>query len=293
MELINLTPQEFERITKVIYERTGIFLAEEKLCLLSNRLRKRLRALKLDSFEDYYQLILDKVGCEEELPHFLSAVTTNETYFFRNQNLWRFIRESWIPEMMEAKKSAKCIRVWSAACSTGAEAYTVAICLCEGIADYRSWKIQVIGSDISQRVLDEANAGVYNDYAVSKAPEPIVKKWFKKTDEKYVIDEKLRKLVSFKFHNLREPFCESRFDLVFLRNVLMYFDLDMKLRALKNVQEALGPEGHLIVGDVDPVRNCKDLSAAMKLEYVGPNTYRKPKAVPASGKANPSNLVRA
>ncbi len=277
MDPAKLTASEFKQISKLVYDRTGIFLPENKLGMLSNRLRKRLRELKLEGFSDYYKLIKDEKQCEIELPHFLSAVTTNETYFFRNEALWKFIRGTWIPELVERKrdKPAKSIRVWSAASSSGEEAFTTAICLREELKDYSKWKIKIIGSDISQRVLDKASEGLYDEYSVQKTPADSKRKWFKPVEQQYQVKDDIRKMVTFQTHNLRDAFPAGNFDLVFLRNVLMYFDTKMKLKVLDVVTNALTPSGYLVIGDVDPVRSTQELREAIKVTYRCPNIYQK------------------
>lgn len=277
MDLLKLTPSEFKKIAGLVYEKTGIHIDEAKLSLLSNRLRKRLKALSLQTFEDYYRLLRNKEKYEEELPHFLSAVTTNETYFFRNDQLWTFFGEDLIKHFTEAKKAGnKSIRIWSAACSTGAEAYTTAILLRERLPNLRSWDVKIIGSDISQNVLDAAKAGLYAEYAVSRTSKERIKKWFSRMDDKFQLKDEIRGMVEFKFHNLRDSFPNGRFDLIFLRNVLMYFDMKMKKRVVDVVCEALAPGGFLIIGDVDPVRTIPELRNHMSLEYKRPGTYQKP-----------------
>ena len=178
MELVKLTLEEFKNIAGLVYDKTGIDLQESKITLLSNRLRKRLRELKLDTFQQYYELICNSRKYDEEMPHFLSAVTTNETYFFRNEALWKFVQGKWIPEILEKKKNNKIpsIRVWSTASSSGEEAYTTSICLREGIKNIAKWRIAIVASDISQRVLDRAGAGEYNDYSVSRMDKTLLKK---------------------------------------------------------------------------------------------------------------------
>ena len=274
-----LTVQEFKKITKIVYDLTGIYLSEDKITLLSNRLRRRLRELKLATFAEYHTLLLDKKALEQELPNFLSAVTTNETYFFRNEKLWSYLRDTWIPETVARKKS-KHLRVWSAASSSGEEAYTMAICLMEHKPSLTGWSLRVVGSDISQRVLEQARVGVYNDYAVSKIAPALKTKWFDKTEAGFRIKDELRKIVTFQFHNLRDSFAKGSYDFVFLRNVLMYFDTPMKIAVMKTVTDALSPGGHLFVGDVYPIRQTPKLHEAMTLERCGPNLYTKPTAAP-------------
>ncbi|MCG8408375.1 MAG: protein-glutamate O-methyltransferase CheR [Phycisphaerales bacterium] len=277
MELKKLTIAEFKKIASFVYEKTGIHLEESKLGLLSNRLRKRLRALKLDTFNDYFKLIQSKEGYEQELPHFLSAVTTNETYFFRNEKLWEYFSNDLIPNFIKMKGSgSKAVRIWSAASSTGAEAYTAAILLRELLPNFNSWNVRIIGTDISKNVLDAAKAGVYNTYALSKTSKERVERWFKPVGDDFELKDEIKKLVTFQFHNLRDKFPNGRFDLIFLRNVLMYFDNKMKKQAITVVSDALAQGGHLIIGDVDPIRTIPELNEHMKLDYIRPGTYFKP-----------------
>lgn len=287
MKLLKLTPGEFKIITRVIYDHTGISLPETKLTLLSNRLRKRLQALELHTFKEYHSLISDHAKCQSELPHFLSAVTTNETYFFRNENLWKFIRKTWIPDIVKANvgKQTQSLRFWSAASSSGEEAYTMAICLREAISNINTWRIELIGSDISERMLERARTATYNDYAVSKTTQATLTRWFIHEDNAYTLKPEVRKMVTFRYHNLRDAYPNTQFDLIFLRNVLMYFDTPMKLQTLETVTNALAPGGHLYVGDVDPIRNTAELNQALKLDHLGPNIYRKPTQTPASVRA--------
>ncbi|OWY71795.1 hypothetical protein B7486_09030 [cyanobacterium TDX16] len=276
MELLKLTQQEFERAARIVYDKTGIHLPPEKLGLVSNRLRRRLRALELNSFADYYGVISSKHGGECELPHFISAVTTNETYFFRNDQLWQYFKGELIPHWQQAKAKNRSVRIWSAASSSGEEAYTAAISLRENLPEIDEWSVTIIGSDISPRVLDHARAAIYNDYAVSRMGGPQVQAWFDRKDDGYHLKDVIRRMVTFQYHNLRDEFPDGGFDLVFLRNVLMYFDLDMKKRVLQVVSDALAPGGHLIVGDVDPIGASIRLKRAVPLEYKRPGIYQKP-----------------
>ncbi len=277
MQLTTLSQDTFERFAALVSERAGIHLAKEKLPLLSNRLRARLRALHIESFEAYYDRFSDAEFVEEELPFFLSAVTTNETYFFRNEKLWQTFETQLLPEFIERNATRnKTIKIWSAAASSGEEAYTCAICLLEGLPAGGAWRPQVVGTDISRRVLDRAAAAVYNDYAVSKMTPQRRDRWFTRTPEGYHLHEDARRIVRFQFHNLRDQFQPAIFDLVLLRNVLMYFDTEMKQRTIQVAQDAVAPGGYLFIGDVDPTRTSKELMSIMKLEPLTPGLYHKP-----------------
>ena len=124
--------------------------------------------------------------------------------------------------------------------------------------------------------MERARLGRFTEYSSARNPKNVLTKWFDREEDEYVIKRDLSKMVSFRFHNLRDPFANGNFDLVFLRNVMMYFDTAMKVRVLANVSNALARGGRLVVGDVDPIRSCPTLSAAMTLEYTGPNVYQKP-----------------
>jgi chemotaxis methyl-accepting protein methylase len=276
LELEQLTESQFKKISKFVYDRTGIYLGDEKLSLLSNRLRKRVRALSLDGFDAYYALLA--TGDDEEMTHFLSAVTTNETYFFRNDRLWDYIRDELVPALKAEKEkgATRTLRFWSAASSTGAEAYTLAIVLKDALKG--GWDAKIIGSDISERVLNMAREAVYDSYAVNRIEANKRRAYFKhdKETDRYHLREEIRDMVRFEFHNLRDPYRKMQFDVVFLRNVMMYFDLPMKRRVLANVENAIRPGGYLVIGDVDPMRDGSGLRDDCTLEYVRPSLYRKP-----------------
>lgn len=278
--LEQLTTRQFEMLRTFIYQRTGISLGPEKIALLSNRLRKRLRALSLPSFDDYYRLL--QSGDDEEMTHFLSAVTTNETYFFRNDKLWDFVRGTLVPDLITEKKAhgRSEMSFWSAASSTGAEAYTLAIVLRECVPQSSGWNIRVVGSDISEKVLNLAREARYDSYAVSKMTPEQRKSAFRVSEDgqTFELRDSIKKMVSFEFHNLRDVYPRGTFDAVFLRNVMMYFDLPMKRLVLKNVTAAIRPGGYLIIGDVDPLRDGSGLRDDCTLDYLRPSVYRKPVA---------------
>ena len=195
----------------------------------------------------------------------------------------------WLVEA-KAKSPATPLRFWSAASSSGEEAYTLAITLREKLPTSRDWRVRIIGSDISEKVLDRARQARYGEYAVQKVAAADRRRYFTfdKTDDTWQLRDEIRELVEFRFHNLRDPFRAGPFEVVFLRNVMMYFDLPMKCRVIDNVTDALVPGGYMIVGDVDPMREGNTLRDHCKLEYVRPSVYRKPIASGAAGQTGPS-----
>ncbi|MDX2198894.1 MAG: protein-glutamate O-methyltransferase CheR [Phycisphaerae bacterium] len=283
VQLSALSEEQFARFAKLVYSRAGIHLPAEKRSLLSNRLRRRMRALHLDSFDEYYDILAAASTSEEELPHFLNVVTTNETYFFRNTQLWRMFTDRLLPDFIAKHgNKSKRLRIWSAASSSGEEAYTIALILREKLPDFHSWRVEVIGSDISRNMLERASKGIYNAYALSKTDAAIKTKWFTKDGENFRLADEVRKLVKFQFHNLRDAFPQRDFDLVLLRNVLMYFDTPMKKLAVANTAAAVAPGGYLYIGDVDPTRTSAELMGVMKLQPQTPGLYHRPAAPAAS-----------
>lgn len=277
VELQSLSEVEFAKFAKLVDELAGIHLPPQKRGLLANRLRARLRALGLETFREYLDQWKKPDFIDSELPFFLSAVTTNETYFFRNERLWQVVQKDLIPRIVQrGPVTGWSVRVWSAAASSGEEAYTISILLREMLPEFERWRVTVIGTDISNKVLSKAKAAVYNSYAVSKIEPSRLKKWFDKDQDNFTLRDEIRKMVRFEFHNLRDAMKGGPFDIVFLRNVLMYFDTPMKQTVIKNCSNALKPGGTLFIGDVDPVRTTAELANCVDLEFGAPGFYNKP-----------------
>lgn len=254
-ELITLTPAEFTRFQAFIYDRTGIRTADGKVTLLSNRIRRRLKALGIDSFSAYYDLLA--AGRHPgELVAFIDAVTTNETHFLRTPEHFAWFGGPFLDEIVAAaaaRRRERALAVWSAACSTGEEAYSLALCLAEQSARLAGWRLAVLGTDISEAAVAAARVGVYGVRAVEGLPADRRARAFI-TDEQagtWTIRPALAKLCTFRRHNLLDPPPAGRFDCIVIRNVLIYFDRESKRKALAHLVAALAPGGHLIVGTTD------------------------------------------
>lgn len=293
---LQLTRAEFKKMQELVYRHAGISIGDEKVAMLSNRLRKRLRVLRFSSFKEYCDLVASGGSDHEEFSHFLSAVSTNETYFFRNEQLWDYVGTGLVEYLCAVKQGSTPRRaaIWSAASSTGAEAYTLLIVLKEKLPDFSKWRIQICGTDISHQVLETARKGVYAEYAVRNLCDRRRRRYFthNEQDNTYELASDIRRMVDFSFHNLRDPFKRSYFDVVFLRNVMMYFDYDMKRKVLENVLTAMRPGALLITGDVDPLRDGSDLRERSGLEPVRSNTYRKPTTAARSAAARNHDVER-
>ena len=252
--------REFQLYQKLIFERLGIFLPEQKKALLGNRLWKRLKACNFEGFSEYYRYILSAQG-RNELDTALELVTTNETYFFREQKNFDFLRDSILAKISSGKK----IRIWSAAASTGEEPYSIAMLLrdrCVG-----EWEL--LCSDVNNTVLAQAQRGVYPDARVENIPDNYLQRFCRKgvgPQEGHVrVVSELREKVEFFQLNLNEPFPDlGRFDVVFLRNVLIYFETETKRKVLERIARTLNPGGYLFVGHSESLHGISEHFTAVK-----------------------------
>lgn len=236
--------KEFYLFQKLILERLGIFLPLQKKALLTNRLWKRLRECNLNCFEDYYRFIVG-AGGSAELNLALELITTNETYFFREQKHFDYLAQTILPNLNPSKK----FRVWSAAASTGEEPYSIAMLLEDKCRV--GWELEC--SDVNNRVLEQARLGIYPDARIRNIPQAYLYQYCRKgvgPQAGYVrVTQDLRAKVNFFSLNLHNDFPDiGKFDLVFLRNVLIYFENDIKSQVLERIAKVLNPNGILFVG---------------------------------------------
>lgn len=251
-----LSPEIFNRYQTLIYRQAGIWLAPHKTALLVGRLSKRLRQLQIGTFSEYLELVT-RPDQQEERTRMLDAVTTNETRFFREPRHFEFLASEvfprWMEHALERKRSTR-IRIWSAGCSSGEEPYSLAMMLLDHFGDRPEWSIEILASDISTQALQKAREGVFPIARATDIPEQYLSRYvLKGTEERegYMkISPEIRKLVRFSRVNLyvdAHQFSEP-FDVIFLRNVMIYFDQDAKIRVLAALAPHLAPEGYLFIG---------------------------------------------
>ncbi len=278
----DLTPDEFQRFHDLIYKVAGIHYPKEKIELLSNRIRKRVRAINCHSYDAYLQQ-LQQAGESTEQQAFLDSITTNETYFFRCQRHWDYFK-SWVQQRhADPARRGQPLRIWSAAASTGAEAYTILIVLQQVLGPgFGGTQVEVLGTDLSMHVLAEARAGLYRNYALAQTAPDVVNKFFTRTErEQFEFDKNLRKLVRFQRHNLMEPLKVSQpFEFIFLRNVMIYFDQPSREKVLQHVFAVAQPGCPLIVGESESLLNTQH-----GFQYVKPSIFQKPVAPLVRSKA--------
>jgi len=252
VKLESLTDREFKRFRDFIYEVSGIHVPDTKKTLLSNRIRRRLRACASVSFTEYLSHVTSSQGAGE-VEGLLNAVTTNETSFFRTDKHFEWLETEFIREVTQQHKArlrTPQLRIWSAACSTGEEPYSIAICLAANQLRLSNWSLKIVATDISRGELDTAQAGIYKERSTESLDPKRLKRYFKRNESEstWEIKPSIRSMVEFQRHNILDPLRQPSFDCVFIRNVLIYFDKDSKQRVIDNLIDSMSPAGYLVVG---------------------------------------------
>lgn len=264
---IKITDRELKQYQNLIYEWAGIHMPDSKRALISGRLLKRLRFYQLASYQDYLDLIQNPAN-KEEKQIMINLLTTNETYFFRESQHLDYLRDHILPEL----KGNDVFRVWSAAASSGQEAYSIAMILEESEAKGR-WEI--LGTDINEVVLEKARKAIYPIEASEKIPQALLKKYcLRGINNEYgnftVVDE-LKKNIRFMKMNLNEEFANiGQFDVVFVRNVMIYFNLETKIELIDKIYRVIKKNGYLILGHSENLNNINK-----NFKTMVPTIYRK------------------
>ena len=250
---MDITPQEFKLFQTLIYEETGIALKDHKASMVQARLSKRLRELNLERFSDYYELLKKGEDRGEEMLKLLSAISTNVTSFFREAAQWDFLEE--YLRSLEYYNPQKKLRIWSAASSTGQEPYSITMFLHEHLKNIDAWDIKLLATDIDTKVLAHAIKGVYAEKDIKGMPKSLLTRYFEKIKEKekvsYQIKEPLRNMVMYRSFNLtRGDFSvfKNQFDIIFCRNVMIYFDAPTRAELIGKFHRLLKPDGLLLLG---------------------------------------------
>lgn len=263
-----LNEQEFGQFQKLIYQLAGINLSPAKDALVSGRLAKRLLHFHLDSYGDYFKLLTAGQNADE-LQIAVDLLTTNETYFFREPKHFNFLRDKVLP----THKSGQNFRVWSAACSSGEEPYSIAMVLADHLGDSQ-W--EVVASDISTRVLDKARSGHYPMDRIDGISKEHLSRYCLKgvgaQDNTLLVDKKLRARVNFMQVNLNQSLPNlGAFDVIFLRNVMIYFDHETKRQIMQRILPLLKPGGHFLISHSETLNGVVNT-----LHPLAPSIYRKP-----------------
>ena len=283
-KVIPLSEDVFRLIREIIKDYCGLYFDDSSLYLIEKRLSRRVKSHNLNDFRDYYRFIRYDKNTEEELSAIMDILTVNETYFFREQNQLKAFSEEILEEMKETLKDRKTLRIWSAGCSSGEEPYTIAMHINEKDS-FNGWNIEIYGSDINQRVLQTARKGTYMKNSFRTTDPYYLKKYFSEENGAFTINDRIKKHVNFSYLNLLDP-VKTRFmgkmDVIFCRNVLIYFDNESRRRVIENFYDRLVDGGYLLLGHAESLIN---ISTAFKLKHLKNDmVYQKPYARDILGK---------
>jgi chemotaxis protein methyltransferase CheR len=273
-----LGDDQYQRFVELIYKNIGIWFEEAKKYYVEKRLRERMEILGIDSFRDYYFLL--KFGTNAgELQELFNRLTVNETYFFRDFPQLAGFAEEVLPLIVRQKNMAgdKTFRIWSAGCSTGEEPYTLAIILREMLPDPTSWKIKISATDINSKVLDAARKGLYGSRSIKDMPPEYLERYFTQRQDFNLVNLSLKNMISFNKLNLsdaREMKEYQDYDVVFCRNVLIYFDTASRKQVVERFYRSLNGGGYIFLGHSESVGRITEL---FKMRRVGDHiVYHKP-----------------
>ena len=256
---LTMTDAQFDQLRKIVYERSGIHFQDAKKYVLESRLSRRVEELGFDNFDQYLMFLTVGPYREDEFQEMFNRITINETSFFRNEPQLEYFESQVLPNLIKARSSLKRLRIWSSACSTGEEPYTLAIQVHRSLGvRLADWNIEILGTDISERVLLAAQAGRYTSYSVRSVNPLVLNRYFRQVDGFYQIDPTIQSMVRFELLNLKDAVASRRFgtwDVIFCRNVMIYFDDVMKAHCARLFYDQLAPDGTLFIGHSETLRN--------------------------------------
>lgn len=274
-----MADKDFDFIRSIVYDTAGIRLKDTKRTLVINRLRKRLVALKIGTFGEYCNLLKTRAGLRAELGEIIDAITTNETYFFREMKHFDCLNQFIFPAAAEKYKH---INIWSAACSTGQEPYTIAIAALEYMAAHRCrLNVSIIGTDLCTTAVSESKEGFYHERKMKGMPPALLSKYFDREGDGYRIKKEPRALARFQQMNLLTEKPLQKFDIIFCRNVLIYFDDASQGKAISNLRDCLVKDGILMIGHAESLyRHSEGFESERMANTV---VYRKAESVKTPG----------
>lgn len=273
---IELSPLEFRLFRDLIYDYCGVYFQEDVKYVVERRLSKRIQALSMQSFADYFHHLKYHPERKSEYEELVELLTTHETYFFREEYQLKAFSQEILPQLHQRGQKDKRLRIWSAGCSTGEEPYTVGMLLHES-RTFDDWRLEIFANDISRRVLAVARRGIYSQAAFRTMEQKYITKYFTQQENKYLLDDRVRSMVNFGHLNLMDrDMLElvGKVDIIFCRNVLIYFDTDSKKAVIDTFYDHLVKGGYLLLGHSESLIN---LSTAFELVYLKNDmVYRRP-----------------
>ena len=254
-----MTPPDYEYLRKLLKDHSGLDLSADKQYLIESRLLPLSRKSGLPGISELVQKM--KAGSPALIAQVVEAMTTNETFFFRDKVPFDHFRDSIMPEVLKARAARKSIRIWCAAGSTGEEPYSLAMCLKEMSAALAGWRVEIIATDLSQEVLEKSKSGIYSQFEVQRGlPIQLLVKYFKQNGELWQINADIRAMVQHRQLNLLRDFSQlGVFDVIFCRNVLIYFDQDTKINIFGRLAKTMEADGFLVLGAAETVVGLTDV----------------------------------
>ena len=274
---IQLSEAEMRLLQALVYQECGMYFDARRTHFLQDRLQRRLRECRIDSFYNYYRLLISAEG-REELARLLENLTVNETSFFRNKAQLELFHKGILENAIREKQAAgnHYLRIWSAGCSTGQEAYTIAMLVADALAYHQlrtqhslattwpkplippPWRVEIPASDINYTVLRAGQEAIYNEHQMASVDYSYRLRYFDKVGERYAIKKSIKEIVHFDFHNLKTEFLPQQNDIIFCRNVMMYFDEPEQKRLVEKFYRCLRPGGYLLVGHAESLLGLTD-----------------------------------
>jgi chemotaxis protein methyltransferase CheR len=280
-----LTEAELKLLQTLVYQECGMHFDDRRTPFLQDRLQRRLKECQLDSFYSYYSLLISRQG-KRELALLVENLTVNETSFFRNKAQLELFQHDVMDDLLQRKMERRDfgLRIWSAGCSTGQEAYTIAMQVADAMSYYYlrnpmpressvpkplvppPWRLEILASDINYSVLRTAQEGSYAEHQMASVDYGYRLRYFDRVGERYAVKKSVKELVHFDFHNLKTEYLPQRNDVIFCRNVMMYFDEAEQKRLVEKFYRCLNPQGYLFVGHAESL-----LSLTEKFQMVHRN----------------------
>ena len=266
-----MSDKNFSQIKSIAYSHTGINLNDHKKNMIYGRLARRLRRLGLKNFDDYCALL--DTGNKEEMLEFTNAITTNLTSFFREVHHFEFLKQKLLPSLIQKKRSEKKLRIWSAGCSTGEEPYSIAMVI-RSLSTLDNWDVKILATDLDTNVIDTGKKGIYSCEKIETIPSEYHNYFSKdESSENVEVKDRVKQLISFKRLNLLQDWpMKGRFDFIFCRNVVIYFDNDTQRKLFDRYANILTTDGHLFIGHSENLNKVCD-----RFSSIGRTVYLKNK----------------
>lgn len=278
--MVDLSSTELYLFQDFLSRESGIHFDQGKSQNLQHALLERMQKLRINSYQGYYDFLLNSHEAQSETDELFSLVTIPETHFFRNPAQFEVLREFVLPEIISRKDRDKSLRVWSAGCSKGDEPYSLAIAIMEALPDYQSWQMSILATDINRKAISFAQKAVYPEKSIHNLPEGYLERYFKQDGKNHILNSEVKGLVNFTYHNLaKRPYPLEDADIIFCRNVIIYFDLETIKRVIENFYQSLKPGGYLFLGHSESLWQINDKFKTVEF----PQTFIYQKAI-AAGK---------